>query len=94
MAEIRKVTTKTLKDYFSWLRENLKLISQFWKKPKEGLVVIPSTEKEEELKEKIKEVFSDEVKIEPKDKTSGIITPIFRKGEGEKYLYILVPLKY
>jgi len=56
-------------------------------------VVIPSTGKDEEVKEKIKESFSDEVKVEPKDETSGIIIPIFKKGEGEKYLYILVPIK-
>ena len=59
----------------------------------EGLVVIPSTEEDEEVKEKIKEAFSDEVKVELKDKTSGIITPVFKGKEGEEYLYILVPIK-
>lgn len=63
------------------------------KPAEEGVVIIPSTEKDEEVKEKIKESFSDEVKVEPKDKTSGIITPIFKEGEGQKYLYILVPVK-
>jgi len=60
---------------------------------KEGLVVIPSTEKDEEIKVKIKESFSDEVKVELTDKTSGIITPVFKTGEGDRYLYILVPIK-
>lgn len=60
---------------------------------KEGLVVIPSTEKDEEAKKKIKEAFSDEVKVEIKDETSGIITPVFREREGEPYLYILVPIQ-
>jgi len=64
------------------------------KPAREGLAVIPSTEKDEEVKEKIKESFSDEVKVEPEDETSGIIIPIFREREGEKYLYILVPLRY
>lgn len=63
------------------------------KPTKEGLVVIPSTEKDKEIKEKIKESFSDEVKVEPEDETSGIITPVFREREGERYLYILVPIK-
>jgi len=88
------------------ISQGLKAITQFFKKTekiveekliprptKEGLVVIPSTEKEEETVKKIKESFSDEVKVEVKDKTSGIIIPIFKKGEGEKYLYILVPIK-
>jgi len=64
------------------------------KPAEEGLVVIPSTEKDEEVVKKIKESFSDEVKVEPVDKTSGIIIPIFREREGEKYLYILVPIHY
>lgn len=64
------------------------------KPAREGLVVIPSTEKDEEVKKKIKESFSDEVKVEPEDEISGIIIPIFREGEGEEYLYILVPLRY
>jgi len=63
------------------------------KSSEEGLVVIPSTAKDEEVKEKIKESFSDEVKVEIKDETSGVIIPVFKKGEGEKYLYILVPIK-
>jgi hypothetical protein len=58
----------------------------------EGLVVIPSTDKDEEVIKKIKDSFSDEVKVELKDETSGIITPVFREGDGENYLYILVPI--
>jgi len=58
----------------------------------EGLVVIPSTDKDQEIVKKIKESFSDEVKVELKDETSGIITPVFREGDGENYLYIIVPI--
>ena len=89
------------------ISQGFKTISQFFKKPEkiveeklipkpaeEGLVVIPSIEKDEETVKKIKEAFSDEVKVEPKDKTSGIITPIFKEGEGQKYLYLLVPISY
>ena len=88
------------------ISQGFKTISQFFKKsekiveekpiPKsaeEGLVVIPSTEKDEEVVKKIKESFSDEVIVEAKDETSGFIIPIFKKGEGEKYFYILVPIK-
>lgn len=60
---------------------------------KEGMLVIPSTDKDEEVKKKISESFSDEVKVEPQDETSGAIIPVFKEGEGEKYLYILVPVK-
>ncbi len=59
----------------------------------EGMVVVPSTEEDEEMKRKIKEAFSDEVRVEPKDETSGIIIPIFREREGQEYLYIMVPMK-
>ncbi len=59
----------------------------------EGLIVIPSTEYDEENKKKIKSAFSDEVTIEP-DETgkSGIIRPVFRKPTDQKYLYLLVPM--
>jgi len=60
---------------------------------KEGMVVILSTEDDEEVKEKIKTAFSDEVRVEPKDDSSGIIVPIFRDREGDGYLYVLVPIK-
>lgn len=88
------------------ISQGFRAISQIFKKPekiveerfilkptKEGLVVIPSTEKDEEVKEKIKEAFSDEVRIEMADKTSGIIIPVFRERVGEKYMYLLVPIK-
>jgi len=88
------------------ISQSWKMITQFLQKPrkiaaetiiptltKEGLVVIPSTEKDEGVKKKIKESFSDEVRVEPEDKSSGIIIPVFREREGEKYLYILVPIQ-
>jgi hypothetical protein len=71
-----------------------KLLTESSPKPaKEGLVVIPSTNKDEEIKEKIKASFSDEVKIIQKDKDSGIIIPIFREKKGSEYFYLLVPVK-
>jgi len=91
------------------LSETYKALTRFWETPekfveevpeeellpkaKQGMVVIPSTEKDKETKEKIKESFSDEVRVEIKDEESGIIVPIFKEKEGDKYLYIMVPLK-
>jgi len=66
-------------------------------KPKEGMVVLPYEGEgtEEEIAKKIKDSFSDEVRVEQKDKSSGIITPIFREQkEGDKYFYVLVPLNH
>ena len=61
----------------------------------QGLVVMPSAgpETDQQVKEKIKSSFSDEVRVEPKDQESGIIIPIFKEREGESYLYITVPIK-
>lgn len=59
----------------------------------EGLVVIPSTNEDEQIKEKIKESFSDEVRVEIEDESSGVVIPVFKNREGEKYLYIMVPIK-
>lgn len=60
---------------------------------REGVVVVQSTSNDEALKEKIRDSFSDEVKVELKDDGSGIITPIFKEREGDQYLYIMVPVK-
>jgi hypothetical protein len=60
---------------------------------KEGLIAIPSTGRDEETKEKIMRSFSDEVVIEQKDETSGIIRPIFRTMAEQAYLYLMVPMK-
>ena len=59
-----------------------------------GLVVIPSQgeDKDEQIKEKIKQSFSDEVKVQQKDAESGIIIPVFRDKEGDNYLYLMVPM--
>jgi len=58
-----------------------------------GIVAIPSQgEKNEDLKQKIKSNFSDEVAIVPIDDESGIITPIFKERKGSDYLYMLVPV--
>lgn len=60
---------------------------------REGLIAIPSTGKDEEMKEKIMRSFSDEVVIEQKDETSGIIRPVFRTIAEQAYLYLMVPIR-
>jgi len=61
-----------------------------------GLAVVPSTgsdERDEAMKNKIKESFSDEVEIKPDESgQSGVITPVFRKVKGDDFIYVLVPI--
>ena len=61
-----------------------------------GLAVVPSTgsdERDEAMKNNIKESFSDEVEIKPDESgQSGVITPVFRKVKGDDFIYVLVPI--
>ena len=63
---------------------------------REALVVVPSTGsvvEDNRLKQKIKDSFSDEVKVIPDESgRSGIVRPVFREKEGQNYLYMLVPV--
>lgn len=72
-------------------------LAQAEKKPiepeKEGFVVATEKNMDKDSQQKIKENFSDEVNVKIIDDTSGVITPIFKKGQGEKYIYMLVPVK-
>jgi len=77
----------------SEIKEEPKEEPEMLETTKEGMVVLPSTDEDGEIIKKIKESFSDEVRVEPKDETSGIIVPIFREREGQEYLYIMVPMK-
>lgn len=62
-----------------------------------GLAVVPSSQsvaKDELLKQKIRDSFSDEVEVKPdKSGTAGIITPVFRKVKGDDFVYVMVPVK-
>ncbi len=62
-----------------------------------GLAVVPSSQsvqKDELLKQKIRDSFSDEVEVKPdKSGTAGIITPVFRKVRGNDFVYVMVPVK-
>lgn len=61
-----------------------------------GMVVTPSlgsVEANAALEKKIRDSFSDEVVVSMnKDGRSGIVTPVFKKTEGEDFLYVLVPV--
>ena len=62
-----------------------------------GLAVAPasgSDEQDEAMKQRIRESFSDEVRIEPDESGgSGVITPVFRKAKGDDFIYVLVPVQ-
>lgn len=61
--------------------------------PQQGLVVVPSSDQNAEIRAQVQRSFSDEVHITPQDEETGIITPVFREKTGEDYFYILVPLQ-
>ena len=65
--------------------------------PSTGLVVLPSTgdpTKDEALALELKNSFSDqvEIKFEASGQT-GVITPVFRAGRGDDYLFVITPIK-
>ncbi|MBI2100015.1 MAG: hypothetical protein HYT48_01600 [Candidatus Vogelbacteria bacterium] len=65
--------------------------------PSSGLIVVPTTGNElsdEAIKARLKEVFSDQVvvKYDPAG-TTGVITPIFQRGRGQDYLFLLTPIR-
>lgn len=62
-----------------------------------GLVVVPSTgdpDSDLSVKNYVKESFSDEAEVVPDESgSSGVIRPVFRSGDEQEYLYILVPVE-
>ena len=74
------------------VKEPQQQIKETASEQKQGMVVVPSTDKDEETKKKIRDSFSDEVKVEIQDDSSGILTPVFRDKEGDRYLYMMVPI--
>ena len=62
----------------------------------DGFVVVPKGTEASvgETVQRIKDSFSDEVHVtESPDGTSGVITPVFKSGTGQDYIYVLVPVK-
>ncbi len=63
---------------------------------RDGLVVFPSKENasKETVIKLVKDSFSDEVIVKPdEDGDAGVIQPVFKKGKGEEYIYVMVPAK-
>ena len=75
------------------LARNVKSFFAFKKEPEKGMVVRLSGPDDEEAKKRIRDNFSDEIRVEIKDESSGLIIPIFREREGDKYMYMLVPIR-
>lgn len=62
----------------------------------EGLVVSEKTSDTSAVRqvEMIQSAFSDEVRVQPDSSNkSGTITPVFKKGEDQTYLYVIVPVQ-
>lgn len=77
-------------------KENESMTLALGSDSREGLVVVPAPKNEAErvaLSKRIKQSFSDEVRVIPdEDGQAGIIQPVFKKTLGEGYLYVLVPI--
>jgi hypothetical protein len=62
-----------------------------------GLAVEPSTGNagaDAVEKQKLADTFSDQVSVNPdKSGTAGVITPVFKQGNGSNFMYVLVPVK-
>ena len=64
---------------------------------REGMVILPQSDVGANIlqfKRDIQSVFSDNVVVQPDEEgDAGIIQPIFKKGKGEEYLYVMVPVE-
>lgn len=59
-----------------------------------GMAVVRSTVEDDAVRQKISNSFSDTVKIRPDDSgTAGVITPVFKRTNGDDFMYVLVPVK-
>ena len=61
----------------------------------QGIVIVPSTgvpQSDQQLAQRVRDVFSDQVAVKVNDNGTGIITPVFKQRQGEDYLFIMVPL--
>lgn len=59
----------------------------------EGIVVVEEAVVSEEQIEAIRESFSDEVEVEFTEADSGVITPVFSEREGERYRFVVTPIR-
>ncbi len=63
---------------------------------REGMVVVPSLGSDEENAEfeaRVRNSFSDEVEVSLNESgSSGVISPVFRSGKEDEYMFVMVPL--
>jgi hypothetical protein len=81
----------SLKSMFDFFKDGIALINKSYGKTAEGLIAFPATYNED-LKKKVQKLFSDEIRIGPIDKSSGHVIPVFKESDGDKYMYMLVPI--
>lgn len=63
--------------------------------PREGMVVVPKvgSATPASLKTKVSGMFSDQVNVSLDESgKAGVITPVFRRGPGDDYLFVLTPV--
>jgi len=59
------------------------------------MVVVPaavSQTENEDLKNRIRSSFSDEINVDVGPDGSGVITPVFKSGKKDTYMYVMVPV--
>lgn len=92
-------TKSDIKDIKSGVSEILRRLNQpsasVNTAPNQGMVVVPQAggSTASDLKAKVGSMFSDQVNVSF-DETgqAGIITPVFRQGQGDDYLFVLTPI--
>ena len=62
-----------------------------------GMAIMPSTGSttaDSQAVKSIQSTFSDQVLVDPDQSgTAGVITPVFRTGKGNDFVYVMVPVK-
>ncbi len=93
-------TKNDLKDIKAGVAEILKRLDQntvapTGKLPSQGLVVVPKVDStnSSNLQARVGSVFSDQVQVSlDASGKAGVVTPVFRRGPGDNYLFLLTPV--
>lgn len=96
VASAASVSQEFVEKVFSFFNKPTSVVKTDSTQPEfNGLAVAPasgSIEGDETIKQRIKDSFSDEVQVQLDDSgTSGIVTPVFKRGKGDDFIYVLVP---
>lgn len=100
MVTIDNETKADLKDIKLGIADILKKLNQSGAMstgglPSQGMVVVPKvgSATPESLRAKVGGMFSDQVNVALDESgKAGVITPVFRRGVGEDYLFVLTPI--